>query len=296
MRIKLLKLLILLSLVLPSCRELVQDEFPDFNVVPTVNSILVTGNPINVNVSLSGKIDTNQLKLVNDASVLLYVDGEYKETLARIEEGLYESSVVVEPLKTYRCEVTIRGFETVTCEDSIPEIPMLYDIIHINKAGKDEEGTSYPAIKFTFTNNPDEKQYFEVAIRLINNRQEFLATLETITDPVLLGEGLPITLFSNDLISGTSYTMTINYTTGGAGSSGSSGMRTSLYPMIIELRSVSYAYYQYVRQLFLYDRGRFPEFMAGSITAFPLYSDVEGGYGIFAGYSSVVSDTLYPHY
>ena len=36
--------------------------------------------------------------------------------------------------------------------------------------------------------------------------------------------------------------------------------------------------------------------MAGSITAFPLFSDVEGGYGIFAGYSSVLSDTIYPHY
>jgi hypothetical protein len=296
MKIKLPWLLILLALVLVSCRDLVQDEFPDFNVVPTVNSILVSGYPVNVNISLSGKIDTNQLKLVNDANVLLYVDGDYKETLVRIEEGLYESSTVVEPLKTYRCEVNIPGFQTVLCEDSIPESPILYELVHINIAGKDEEGMTYPAIKFSFKNDPAEKKYFEVVIRLLEYGNEVMPQLEAITDPVLLSEGLPITLFSNELIKDTIYTMTINYFTGGAFSRNGDPIRTSLVPLIFELRSVSYSHYQYIRQLYLYNIGRYPDFIAGSITAFPLYSDVEGGYGIFSGYSAVVSDTLYPHY
>jgi hypothetical protein len=90
--------------------------------------------------------------------------------------------------------------------------------------------------------------------------------------------------------------MTINYFTGSAGFSGNEPYHTSLYPMIIELRSCSGDYYRFVKQKHLYDKGRFPEFLAASTNAFPLFSNIPGGYGIFAGYSVVVSDTLFPKY
>lgn len=287
--------LIFILLPLYSCRELVQDEFPEFMPVPTINSILVVDSTIKMHVSLSGKLDTNKLVLIDNAEILLYVDGVYKETLTSFDEGMYLSSTVVEPLKTYHCEIRIPGYQTVSCSDVLPKPAIISDILHINKAGKNEEGLTYPAIKFTFKNNPAEKQYFEVVIRLMQYGHERSATLETITDPVILNEGLPIALFSNDIINDSSNTMTINYSTGSAGSSNGEPIHTNLYPLILEVRSVSYNYYQYVRQLYLYEKGRYPEFLAGSITAYPLYSNILGGYGIFAGYSSMQSDTIYPH-
>jgi len=287
-------LLLFSLLALYSCRELVQDEFPDFTSVPTVNSILVAGEPAIIQVSIAGKLDTNKIVLVNNAEVLLYVDGVYKETLILSDKGIYSSSFVVEKLKTYRCEVNIPGYKTVTCSDSIPETTIISDIIHIDKAGKDEEGMTYPAIKFTFTNDPSEKKYFEVIIRLIQYRHERVATLETITEPVLLNEGLPIALFSNESIKGNNYSMTLNYFTGSAGSTNGEPVQTTLFPLILEVRSVSSNYYHFVKQKYLYEKGRYPEFMAASTTAFPLYSNITGGYGIFGGYSAVQSDTIYP--
>jgi len=287
-------LLFLIMLVLISCRELVQDEFQEFTPVPTVNSILAVDSIVKVHVSLAGKLDTNQLVLIDNAEVLLYVDGVYKETLTLSDKGIYSSSFVVEKLKTYRCEVSIPGYKTISCSDSIPETSIISDIIHTNKAGKDEEGMTYPAITFTFTNDPAEKLYFEVIIRIIQYRHERVATLETITDPVLLNEGLPIALFSNESIKDYNYTMTLNYFTGTAGSTNGEPLQTILYPLILEVRSVSSNYYHFVKQKYLYEKGRYPEFMAASTTAFPLYSNITGGYGIFAGYSSMKSDTLYP--
>jgi hypothetical protein len=281
-------------IILPSCREIVTDEFPEFTSIPTVNSILVKDSTIKVQVSLAGKLDTNQLALIDNAEVLLYADGEYMETLTLSDKGMYSSSVVVEPLKTYRCDVNVPGYELVSGSDLIPVPVTISDIIHIDIAGKDEEGMNYPAIKFTFANNPSEKQYFEVAIRLISYRYERVASLKTITDPVLLNEGLPLALFSNESIKGSSYTMTINYFTGSASSFNGGPMQTDLYPVTLEFRSVSRNYYKFVKQKYLYDLGRYPEFMAASTTAFPLYSNIVSGYGIFAGYSSVKSDTIYP--
>ncbi len=287
-------LLYLIVILMSSCRELVTDKFPEFPAKPTINSILIKDSTLKVQVSLAGKLDTSKLALIDNADVSLYVDGIYKETMTLLDKGLYSSSVVVEPLKSYKCEVYIPGYELASGSDSIPVPASLSDIIHIDIAGKDEEAMTYPAVKFTFSNDPTVKQYYEVAIRLIRYRYESVASLETIIDPVLLNEGLPLALFSNESIKGSSYTMTINYFTGSAGSSNGEPLRTTLFPVILELRSVSFSYYQFVKQKYLYEKGRYPEFMAASTIAFPLYSNIKGGYGIFAGYSSIKSDTIFP--
>jgi len=110
-----------------------------------------------------------------------------------------------------------------------------------------------------------------------------------ITDPVLLNEGIPIAVFSNEIIQGNSYNITINYTTGSASSTG-----TNLFPLILELRSISKNYYQFLKQQYLYERGRYPEF-GSAFTSTNLYSNIIGGYGIFAGFSSIQSDTIFPY-
>lgn len=88
--------------------------------------------------------------------------------------------------------------------------------------------------------------------------------------------------------------MTLNYFTGSARSTNGEPLQTTLFPLILEVRSVSSNYYHFVKQKYLYEKGRYPEFMAASTTAFPLYSNITGGYGIFGSYSAVQSDTIYP--
>jgi hypothetical protein len=281
-------------LILCSCREQVKYDFPYFTPVPTVNSILVAGSKLKTQVSLAGKLDTTHLDLVENAEILIFVNDEYTETMTYSDEGIYTSSVIVEELRTYRCEVNIPGYKTLTCIDSIPKAVEISNILHIDKAGKDEEGMTYPAIRFTFENEPSEKLYFEVVIRLIEYGNEQVANLEAITDPVLLNEGLPIALFSNETITDHNYTMTLNYFTGGASSINGGPLQTNLYPLILEVRSVSSNYYHFVKQKYLYEKGRYPEFMAASTVAFPLYSNISGGYGIFAGYSAFETDTIFP--
>jgi|WetSurMetagenome_2_1015567.scaffolds.fasta_scaffold11784_4 hypothetical protein len=287
---------LLILLVHCSCREIVTDEFPGFTPVPTVNSILIAGNPLKVHVSLAEKLDTNQLTLVNDADISLYIDGNYTETLLPDENGIYFSSSLVMTGRSYKLEVKVPGYETIKCNEILPAPSPIFNIIHNSYAGKDEEGVIYPSLTFSLRTNTSESQYFEVIIRLLQGKDERLATLKKITDPVLLNEGLPLTIFSNEIIKDSVYTMTINYFTGGYGSYGGGPSKTDLYPLIIELRSCSGSYYQFIKQKYLYEKGRFPEFPAASINAFPLFSNIPGGYGIFAGYSVVVSDTLFPKY
>src|SRR5665648_1298573 len=88
--------------------------------VPTVNSILIAGKPMKVHVSLAEKLDTNQLTLVNDADISLYIDGNYSEILFPDENAIYFSSSIVEPLRSYRLEVNVPGYKTITCNEILP--------------------------------------------------------------------------------------------------------------------------------------------------------------------------------
>jgi hypothetical protein len=293
-RFLIVNLIILFTLC--SCRELVTDDFPAFTAVPSVNSILIAGKPLKVHVSLAEKLDTTELTLVNDAEISLFIDGSLAETLVPDGNGIYQSSSVVEPQRTYRVEVKVPGFETISCSEILPSPSPILMIIHNNNAGKDEEGIIYPSVSVSFKTNPSDSQYFEIVIRTLQQKYERIATQKKITDPVLLNEGLPLTIFSNEIIRDTVYTMTINYFTGGDEKMGDESWHTTLYPLIIELRSCSRDYYRFVKQKYLYEKGRFPEFLATSTNAFPLFSNVPGGYGIFAGYSVIVSDTLFPKY
>jgi hypothetical protein len=191
----------------------------------------------------------------------------------------------VEPGKLYQCRVYIEGYDPVICSDSLPMPNTILKIEHIRVAGIDDEGYAYPAIKFTFPNNPGELCYYEAVIRYKTGEKYWrIAGLKEITDPVLLAEGLQMAVFSNKQIKGDSYTMVLNYSTGSS----------QWYPFVLELRSISYHYYLYLKQLYLYDLGRFPDFLSGVGNVFSLYSNVENGYGIFAGYSTFLSEMIYP--
>jgi hypothetical protein len=280
---------VVLVLVLSSCKTLVTDEFPDFKSVPTVNSILVEGKPLSVEVSLTGGLDSLPLSIVTNATIDLYINGKFSEQLDYTEDRNYTSTAIVEAGKEYKCKVVIPGRDTIVCSQTLPKPSPILNVEHINIAGRDDEGTTYPAIKLTFSNDPSERRYYEVFIRYFQGA----ITIHTIIDPVILNEGLPIALFSNELIQDSIYTMTLNYTNGQSSSSNGGPFRTTLFPIVVELRSVSYDYYRYKKQYYLYAEGK-DAGITESMTASPLYSNIESGYGIFAGYSVFATDTITP--
>lgn len=284
-------------LLFNSCRDLVDTDIADFGQVPVLNSIIIDGAPIEAHVSIASSLDTMQLEGIGNATVDLFEDNVFVGTMQYSGDGWFSSNHLAEAGKSYGLRLNIEGIGTVKANCAIPEPLGLLSFEHIPIAGKNDEGLTYPAISFTFENNPDEERYFEARIRLFKEENyERNAYLGNITDPVLLNEGLPLLLFSNELMNEAEYTMTINYETGHSTSTSSGNMITVLSPLILELRSVSKEYYVFARQKYLYDTGRFPEFGLNAQTAFPLYSNVEGGYGIVASYSKVATDTIYPTY
>ncbi|MDD2813274.1 MAG: DUF4249 domain-containing protein [Bacteroidales bacterium] len=277
-----------------SCRTKIPIEFPDFKSLPVLNSFLVADSVIRVHLSMADALDTVPLPLVENATVSFYVNDTFTGNLYPAGNGYYETDVRAREGNIYRFEAEIPDFPTVSAQDSIPESVPLLSIEHILKAGVDDEGHTFPAVKITIPVNTQKIKYLHVLARLNKNEGQWKDwQLKDFHDPVLVAEGLPIAVFSTELIQDTIYTMQIDYSTGGWRCLGDSCWMP-LYPFVIELKSISYAYYQYLKQLYLYNSGRYPDFQFAPYKAFPLFSNVNNGMGVVAGYSSYLSDVVNP--
>ena len=277
---------------LSACRELVEDEFEPFGPRPVVNSIIQKDSLIKVHISLARELGDKPLPKVENATIELFEEGKYLETLSYSDGGIYVSSTFARSNITYNMRISILGFDTFNAKCKIPEEPTILKIRHIENAGINAEGWTYPAIKVRFETEPNQLKYYEIIVNCYDESGALIPGFHTVVDPVLQNEGISQALFNNELIQKDTYDIHINYSTGSYEAEGN----MNLYPLIVELRAVDYNYYMYQKQRYLYEIGRYPEYSISRQTAFQLYSNIEDALGIFAGFAAVKSDTIYPIY
>lgn len=292
---KLEKHIILLYLVcttiLCSCRKLVQDEFPDFSDKPTVNCILIEGKTIKIHLSLAQKLGDNPINGLNNADISLYSDSVLAEKLSFVKEGLYTSTIIADTGKIYDFKIKISAFPKIEKRLCVPKAEKILAVEHYNAAGVNENGEIVPGLKITFSNNPKERKYYQILLKTIHYSSTAYAEALNFSDPVLLNESLPILVFSNEKIRDSLYSMYIQYTT----NSFANGA-VQLYPLVVELRTIDQAYYQYLKSLYLYEKGRFNSYIGEVFPTYPVYSNISEAYGIMGAFSSDAFDTLYPSY
>ncbi|MDD4141207.1 MAG: DUF4249 family protein [Bacteroidales bacterium] len=284
-----------------SCYKEVQSEFPDIVPVPTVNAILVDGQIITVHVSFAMKPGGETiLPVCDNVQILLYENDILTDTLIYTADTLlinsggyaYYSDVVAKAGNNYSCIITIKDYDTIFCSTEIPYPTMITDARGFHHAGVDQEGTVYPAVEYSFENNPLEKQYYSIVPKGVADEKIGILDIVYIDDPVLLNEGLPIGVFSNNIIEGNSYTMKLNVISGSSESSNGVWFY-SIPPVVLELRSITKDYYDFLQRYYLYEQAAFNyEIFIGSMPAHNMYSNVENAYGLFTGYSYSISDTI----
>ena len=282
-----------------SCRKLVGD-LPPYDPVPVVNSLLVDGKTIDVHVSFAAITADYFLPVCENATVNLFVDDVFAETLEHAYDGLYISNIIAEAGKRYSCEVIIPEFDTLRAQTYIPEPARAYDLEFVEVAGYNEESRPYSAIKFSFDTDPDKRLFYHAVIKTYYSKWVGYDTvnhqpiygdptcqenyLYYTTEPVILNEGTDYPVFSNDIIDKHSYRMNLSHT-GGSSS-----------PIILEFNAASEDYYKYIKQAYLFKEYTYGKFSpsVGALPVHNLHSNVSGGFGIFAGVAVSVCDTLFP--
>lgn len=296
------------ALAFSSCRKQVGNyDRPDFDPQPTLNAVLQEDQPVWTHISFAQGLDSVHPSPCTDAEVLLYVDGQFAEKLQHEGDGLYVGGTTAEALHEYACKVIIPGYDTLFAQTEIPEKPMVTHVEIMENATVDDEGRTCPAFLITFSNKPDRRLYYKASIdALFTNdygsgysiQEGTMNSSINTDDPVLLNEGSDHLLFSNEIITDTSYTLKVNSSFSshgwGGNHSGSTYVRSGW--VVVRMHGLSESAYHYMKSQDAFEEpDSYTNLFLGVVTPLNLYNNVENGRGIFAAIAPMTCDTVFIH-
>lgn len=226
---------------------------------------------------------------MDDTFHLKLYEGDYLLIDTDVVGGIYRSYLRPSRYSKYTIEVTTSGLPSVYAADSIPERVAIDDAFLIFPAGLDSYGDYVGEANITFTDPPENTNYYEL---LIYGATEYKSYWDwdgdyEIDDPVLLNEGdfnyFPTSLFFSDaLFDGEECTIKAK----GHGGYYYEGFKAST--TYATLRSISKNYYLYRKYYtrHAYNRQVQGDFLDLIYKGEPqtMFTNIENGYGIFAGY------------
>lgn len=302
-------------IALTGCRKQVSDyEYPDFNPQPTLNAVLQEDQPVWAQVTFAQGLDSVHPAPCTNAEVLLYVDGQFAERLQHVGDGLYVGETLAEALHEYACKVVVPGFDTLFAQTEMPEKPVVSSVEIMENATVDDEGRPCPAFLVTFRTDPNRNLYYSSNIyaSFKNNYYDaqyhsylghstesgtMSASINT-DDPVLLNEGSDRLLFSNAIITDTTYTMKVNawFSNHGWGGQHTGGVIERSGKVVVRMHGLSESAYHYMKSQDAFEEpDAYTNLFLGVVTPLNLYSNVENGRGVFAAIAPMTCDTIFIH-
>lgn len=279
--------------LLSSCGQLIDDTFDDFAPTPILIGILEADSTFCVRVGITANLTDTVPTLTNNALVIITSTTNIPDTLQYSSSGEYISERKVKAGETYNCTVKIEGFKTITAQTTVPIATKIYSVHFTEKASRTDGGTILSSFDFMLKNIPNKEEYWEVGFELDGIFHDFYTNYTTTRnynismhagqDPVILNEAIPLNLFSDKSMSTSQYNVKFMFY--------KEGLNYLDYPddlidsTMIVLKSVDKSYYEYVKKYYIYQTGKEYGFSFTS-QHYPLYSNIENGYGIFTSFST----------
>lgn len=273
-----LKILILIVILtsFQSCKKVIEIELPPTDSKVVVNSFFTDGNQIKVHLSKSISVLDNAIPDCKDATILLLRDNVVTDTLY-INGGYYYSHVKPERGKEYSLLISVPEMDSVLCRDIIPEKTIIQSSILTDSVLIAEDGFVIKELKLDFQDfvGPN---FYEVELSAGGYGLWFMKN----SDPIITSTGLldysPKTLiFTDKMFDGKFCSVKVYFAVQTDGRD---------YKLKITFRSISESYFKYKEKQFAYLFSLENDIFSGMSEPIQLYSNITGGYGIFAGYSS----------
>ncbi|MDD4218386.1 MAG: DUF4249 family protein [Bacteroidales bacterium] len=285
--------IIFLCLLCSSCRELVQDEFPDFENTVTVNTLIGAGDTVKVYLAYTDELNGNPLEIIENAVISMSNQNLESIIFTHQGKGLYVSNFVAQVSDTFNLSVIVPGEDVVTSSCVVPEPIEIIDADLDPYGCVNDEGVAIPLAYVKIRNNFDNAFYGVVyfksyvkeprisedlnnpgsytvdTVYVLNSDYKAIGTIDNINE---LGEFLEkeievFKLFDSNRIISVAFQ--------------------------VKLRTVDYNYYSYINSIGAYEASRYPNFSSSYIVPSNLFSNIENGYGIMGAFSEFETDTIF---
>lgn len=283
---------LLVAALLGGCETSFEIDVPAHEPRLVLNGLFAADGPLGVSVTRSRPLDEGGYFEPVEAFAAFYEDGLLVDTASTRSGGAWSASVQPRPGHTYRVRVTAPGFAPAEATDVLPGVPRatlstrqltaeargggLYEItVHLDDPAGE---ANYYALSFHHRQYVDGRWTGSYGSSSFRSSDPVLR--DGSLDDILVDAGLSsydLAYFSDRAIDGKTYDLRIR-----------EGMSPSPFQQpgeqvvfFVRLRAISEAYYRYMKAAALEgDDSPFTEPVA-------LPSNVEGGFGLFAGYSEV---------
>ncbi|HIP49673.1 MAG TPA: DUF4249 domain-containing protein [Lutibacter sp.] len=282
------KIIFLFSILfLNSCIKTVEIEIPKDKPKQVLNCLFTANDRISASINNSIPILEEDYSIIDNANIILYEDDIEIETLV-YDDGVYKSTTHTQYNKVYKIESSVLGFETIIAEDVIPKQPTIINIGFVEWAYYDPNYEGFfGKTSITIEDNGNQTNYFEVlVVRRFYFNDEIITrptSIEVTSDPVVSNEldvqNYPTHLvFTDKSFNGSTHTITFDFVN-------HYNEEDSPINYKVIINSISENYYLYKRRL-----NRHTDFQKGYIgdifiEPIQMYTNVENGFGIFAGYN-----------
>lgn len=274
-----------------SCTREVNIEIPEHEPKPVLNCLFKKDSAFKVYLGTSAPILEEPIPISDGEEIKLFGNNSFIESLVW-ENDKYVSSNKAQANVEYRIEWEKDG-NTISSSDFTPEQNPIESASFRDSIAFDEFGDKYSECAIVFSDNPHQKNYYEISFFI-----HYIFEGENITrgtrlfssDPIINAEGLdefepPFVIFSDEMINGQTYELKINYYP-------YRQAPETDYSLIVKFRSVSENYYNYSKALLTHRFYQESNIWNGFGSPVPMFTNIDGGYGIFAGFSEVV-DTVF---
>ena len=300
-------LYILLGISLTAC--LTEVDLSDLRESPrlVVNGVAVAGEPLRLSVTRTWfYTDDHPNVVIPDATVRLYVNDHYEETIPFVPGdtlfnavGSYQAAFVPDVSDRLRLEVSAPGYEAIHAETVIPQASKLLEAKATREVSTTDSTVKRVLYSISFQDAVEEDDYYLFRLEegnLINEVDSMYSwrvlyldyaeeplfvqsasALDQILFPKYLS-GYDGRVFSDEAINGLPYTIHLQNTYSYSGTPRIKRLRVRLY-------AISADYYKYLKTLQDQSDNSFANHLIDAGLAEPIrvYSNIDGGLGIFGG-------------
>lgn len=260
---------IILSLTLIACTKEISLDIDSHESKIVVNSFFSPQGPLQVNISKSTPIISDDtLSYIPIAEVELFTQDTLIGKLAYDQQGFYNLPTKLEAKKEYFITVSVPGFKSVSSHDIIPSsVPIIiFDTISLNE--------KYLYCEITFKDITDELNYYLLDVTskypVVNedsilSKQVDITISDNIVENGSSGDIYKRIYFSDKFIQGATYELSFLLDKKSLNS-----VSNTLY---VNFKSISKNFYNYIETYY-----------KSQTRQLDVYTNIDGGYGLFAGY------------
>lgn len=285
---------IILCFSISSCRELVQDEFSQFEIIVTANTLISAGDSVKISLSYTDELNENPLESIENADIKMTTQNHSDISVIHQGGGVYISDYIAQPKDTVNLTVLIPHKDVVSSTCVVPEAIDIFDADVDPYGSIDDEGTAASLAYVKVKNRFDIPIYGVVYIRTYTDELRYSidldnpeATYSIDTVCVMQEDYKVIGTIDNINNYGEFLEKELKVTREFYSSN------TISFAFQLKLRTVDYNYYTYINSIGAYEVGRNPDFTNSFIAPINIYTNIENGYGIMGAYSEFETDTIF---